>query len=88
MRTPLLFSAVALLALVACGKRGMESKVCQEYFAKTEECVAKASPVKAEALRQTVAVSKQGFEKNVNPIAVEKSCELMAESLAKDPDCK
>lgn len=88
-RAALLLSAVALFGLVHCGKRGLESKPCVDYFAKTEACAAKTTnTVKADVLRQTAAVSKANFEKNANPMAVSKSCELMLEQLERDPDCK
>jgi hypothetical protein len=88
MRTSVLVIAViGSVGLLAC-KSGLKSQACVDYFAKTEACAAKASPIKAEALRKSAAVSKENFEKNANPMAVEQSCKLMLETLEKDPECK
>ncbi len=91
MRTSLLVAVSSLLVvcLGACGKRGVSSQACVDYFTKTEACAGKTqNKIKADALRQSAAVSKQNFEKNVNPMAVEESCKVMAQTLASDPDCK
>ncbi len=81
-------AVLGMAAMSGCSKAGIESKECTEYFAKVEECAAKAQPMKADILRQTAAASRAGFEKNSNPLAVKKSCELMLENLKADPDCK
>lgn len=79
---------LGVVAMTGCSKAGIESKECTEYFAKVEECAAKAKPMKADILRKTAEASRAGFEKNSNPLAVKKSCELMLENLKSDPDCK
>lgn len=78
---------IASSTLFAC-KSGLKSQACVDFFAKTEACAAKAPPIKADSLRKSAAVSKENFEKNSNPMAVEQSCKLMLETLEKDPDCK
>lgn len=80
----------ALVALLAFGcKSGLKSKECVAYFEKNEACAAKmTNKIKADAMRKTAEVSKENFEKNANPVAVSKSCELMLEQLEKDPDCQ
>ena len=70
----LALTLTSLFSIVACGKRGLESKACVDYFAKTEACAAKAPPIKGDALRQAASVSKQNFEKNLNPMAAWKTC--------------
>lgn len=88
MRTSVLVLAtIGLCGLLAC-KSGLKSQACADFFAKTEECAAKASPMKADALRKSAEVSKANFEKNSNPIAVEQSCKMMLETLTNDPECK
>lgn len=87
MRSVFPLLGLSLVLVSACGKRGLESKACVDYFAKTEACAAKAPKIKGDALRQGAEVSKQNFEKNMNPMAVEKSCEMMLDTLEKDPDC-
>jgi hypothetical protein len=86
----LLIVAFALaVSVMACGKRGVSSKACADYFSKTEACASKTqNKIKADALRQSASVSKQNFEKNMNPMAVEESCKVMAQTLESDPDCK
>ncbi len=82
-----LASVIAVTGLVACNS-GLKSKECVAYFEKNEACAAKATnKIKADAMRKTAEVSKANFEKNANPMAVSKSCELMLEQLEKDPDC-
>jgi len=88
MRTPVLVLAVVSAFLVLACKSGLKSQACVDFFEKTEACAAKAPPIKAEMLRKSAAVSKENFEKNANPIAVEQSCKMMLETLEKDPDCK
>jgi hypothetical protein len=89
MRNLLILSSALLLTLGSLGcKRGLKSEACETYFAKVETCAAQAPPMKADILRTTANASKEQFEKNSNPIAVEKSCEMMAETLTRDPDCK
>lgn len=78
----------ALVGLVACGKRGLESEACTNYFAKNEACAAKAPKLKGDILRKTASTSKENFAKNSNPMAVEESCKAMMPSLDNDPDCK
>jgi hypothetical protein len=79
-----------LLTSFACGMMGggLESEECKAYFAKVEECAGKADSMKADILRKTAAASKEQFEKNANPMAVSKSCEMMLDALTTDPDCK
>jgi len=91
-------SVVLLASVAGCslfGGGGIESKECKDYFAKVDECVGKArakgtpaASVKAEAWRKGADVSKQNFEKNANPLAVKKSCELMLEQMKTDADCR
>lgn len=88
MRKLFVSLGVALLTLSACGKAGLESKDCKDYFATTEACAAKAPKIKADTLRQSAAVSKANFEKNSNGLAVQQSCKVMLEALKNDPDCK
>ncbi len=88
MRTYCALVMVAVVGSVGCSKAGLESQECKDYFAKVEACAAKAPPVKADAMRKTAEVSKANFEKNANPLAVKKSCEVMLDTLNKDPDCK
>ncbi len=75
---------------IACGLMGggLESEACKTYFEQVEACAAKADAVKAGILRKTAEVSKENFKKNSNPLAVQKSCEMMLDSLKADPDCK
>jgi len=90
--------AIGLLTVTAgCGLLGggLDSKECKNYFAKVDECVGKAkakgtpaASVKADAWKKGAEVSKQGFEKNSNPMAVQKSCELMLDQLKGDSDCQ
>lgn len=95
----LAMGAVVLLAASAgCslfGGGGLESKECKDYFSKVDECVSKAkakgtasAKVKADAWRSSADVSKQNFEKNANPLAVKKSCEMMLNQLKDDADCR
>jgi hypothetical protein len=77
------------------GGGGLESKECKDYFAKVDECVGKAkakgtpaAKIKADAWRQGADTSKQNFEKNSNPLAVKKSCEMMMTTLKDDADCR
>ncbi len=78
-----------LFLLTACGGGGLESEQCKAYFAKVDECTSKMeNEMKADILRQTADKSKEEWEKNANPMAVSKGCELMLETLEKDPDCK
>jgi len=87
LRAPVLVLA-AFLGLAACNS-GLKSKECVAYFEKNEACAAKmTNKIKADAMRQTAAVSKANFEKNSNPMAVSKSCELMLQQLNSDPDCR
>jgi len=79
---------LAVIGTLGCSKAGLESQECKDYFAKVEACAAKAPAIKADALRKTAEVSKANFEKNSNPLAVKKSCEVMLDTLNKDPDCK
>ncbi|MCL2724433.1 MAG: hypothetical protein FWD69_08350 [Polyangiaceae bacterium] len=89
MRTKIIVVSVciAMFSLVACS-RGTESKECVDYFAKVEACAAKASPMKADILRKSAALTKEGFGKNPNPMAIRESCKMMMETLKNDPDCK
>ena len=88
MRTKLIVTiGIVMFSLAAC-KGGGGSKECDDYFAKVEACAAKASPMKAEILRKMAATAKEGFEKNINPAAVQMSCKSMLETLSADPDCK
>lgn len=81
-------SVLAALGLLGCNS-GMKSKACVDYFEKSETCAAKTTnKIKAESIRKSAEVSKANFEKNANPMAVSKSCELMLEQLERDPDCK
>jgi hypothetical protein len=85
---PLVIAGVVALVALGC-KSGLKSKECVAYFEKNEACAAKlTNKVKADAMRKTAEVSKANFEKNANPVAVSKSCELMLEQLEKDPDCQ
>jgi hypothetical protein len=90
MRTKTLGVFTLLLASFACGMMGggLESEECKAYFAKVEECAGKADEMKADILRKTAEESKKQFEKNANPMAVSKSCEMMLDSLKNDPACK
>jgi hypothetical protein len=86
------------LCLAGCGLLGgggLESKECKDYFAKVDECSAKAdakgtpsAKVKAEAWKKGAEISKQNWEKNANPVAVKKGCELTLETLKNDSDCQ
>lgn len=89
MRKPIVLTLAfsSTLIVSACGG-GVESEQCKAYFAKVEECAAKNEGVKGDAIRKTAEVSKEQFEKNSNPMAVSKSCEMMLEQLENDPDCK
>lgn len=88
IRHLLVVSAFLALAQLACNS-GLKSKECVAYFEKTEACAAKTTnKIKADAWRQGAAVSKANFEKNSNPMAVSKSCEMMLQQLQSDPDCK
>lgn len=78
----------AIVGLVACGKRGMESEACTTYFAKNEACAAKAPKIKGDVLRATANTSKEGFKANSNPMAIEESCKVLMKTLETDPDCK
>ena len=91
--------SIALFAITAgCslfGGGGLESKECKDYFAKVNECVGKANAkgtpaakVKAESWKKGAEISKQNFEKNSNPLAVKKSCEMMLSQLQSDSDCQ
>jgi hypothetical protein len=89
LRSSLIVTGTALaIGLFACNG-GLKSKACVTYFEKNEACAAKTTnKVKADAMRQTAAVSKANFEKNSNAMAVSKSCEMMLQQLESDPDCK
>jgi hypothetical protein len=88
-RHVVLVSATALgLGLLGCNS-GLKSKECVAYFEKTEACAAKTTnKIKADTWRKSAEVSKANFEKNSNPMAVSKSCEMMLQSLQSDPDCR
>ncbi len=90
MRTRTVALSFVLLTSFACGMMGggLESEECKAYFAKVEECAGKADSMKADILRKTAEESKKQFEKNANPMAVSKSCEIMLDSLNNDADCK
>ena len=88
MRTHCALVLVAVVGTLGCSKAGLESQECKDYFAKVEACAAKAPAIKADALRKTADVSEANFEKNANPLAVKKSCEMMLDTLNNDPDCK
>jgi hypothetical protein len=91
-------AAMLFVASTGCGLLGgggLESKECKDYFAKVEECASKANAkgtpsgkVKADAWKKGAEVSKQNWEKNANPVAVKKGCEIMAEQLKNDSDCR
>lgn len=94
-----LFGAIILSTMSAgcglIGGGGIDSKECKAYFAKVDECVGKANAkgtpaaqVKAGSWKTSAEVSKENFKKNANPAAVKKSCEMMMETMAKDPDCQ
>lgn len=85
--TAITLGCAFVLSLGGCGG-GTDSKECKAYFAKVEECAKKAPEIKANAIKEAAKVSKENFEKNSNPAAVSKSCEMMLESLNNDPDCK
>lgn len=82
---------------VACSLLGggLESQECKDYFAKVDECAQKATAagtpagkVKAESWVKGAEISKVNFEKNSNPMAVSKSCEMMLEQMKTDTDCQ
>jgi hypothetical protein len=78
----------SLTALLACNS-GLKSKECVAYFEKTEACASKTTnKIKADSWRKSAEISKANFEKNANPMAVSKSCEMMLQSLENDTDCK
>lgn len=90
MKTKTLALSSLLSASFACGMLGggLESEECKNYFAKVEECAGKADSMKADIIRKTAEESKKQFEKNANPMAVSKSCEIMLDQLNSDPACK
>lgn len=81
------FVALTTATLVACGG-GLESEECVAYFKAVDECAEKAGGIKADALRKGAEISRENFKKNSNPMAVSKSCEMMLETIKKDPACK
>lgn len=97
MKTRALVGAIVLSCGAACSLLGggLESQECKDYFAKVEECAGKATAkgtpaakTKADAWVKGAAISKENFEKNANPMAVSKSCEMMLEQLKSDSDCQ
>ncbi len=80
----------ALTALVACNAlpgMGTSSDPCKTYFEEAEACAAKKEGVAADVLRKTATETKKNLEQNGNPLAVSKTCEVLLETLRKDPAC-
>lgn len=94
----LLCALLLPIGTAACslfGGAGLDSEECKNYFAKVDECAKKANAkgtpaakVKAESWVKGAEISKANFEKNSNPLAVKKSCEMMLDQMKGDPACQ